>query len=81
MNDKQKKVLIAVAVIVLAMLLYPPYIQQIGGANSIATTSGYAFIFELPFRSTIHIATLLIQWVGILIVGGIAFFMVKDYSS
>lgn len=78
MNDKQKKALMAVAIVVLAMLIYPPYIQQIGGAMSTATTSGYAFIFELPFRATIHISTLIIQWVGVLIVGGISFLMVKD---
>lgn len=81
MNEKQKKVLITIAVVVLAMLIYPPYIQQIGGASSTATISGYAFIFELPFWATIHVSTLLIQWVGVLIVGGIAFLIVKDQAS
>jgi len=80
-NEKQKKVLITIAVVVMAMLIYPPYIEQLGGATSTATTSGYAFIFELPFRATIHAPTLLIQWVGVLIVGGIAFLMLTDQTS
>ena len=77
MNEKQKKVLITIAVVVLAMLIYPPYIEQLGRT----TISGYAFIFELPFRATISASTLLIQWLGVLIVGGITFLLVKDQAS
>lgn len=79
MNNMQKKLLIAVGIIVLGMLLYPPYrVYGVGDyANSLRDT-GYALIFELPFRATVDIGTLLVQWVGVLIVGGIAFFLLKS---
>lgn len=73
MNSKQKSILIIVAIVVLAMLIYPPYIQQIGGY----TWSGYALIFNLPSMSVVNTTTLLIQWVGVLIAGGIAYVLVK----
>lgn len=58
MNDMQKKVLIAVGVIVLGMLLYPPYrVYGFGHtANSLMDT-GYALIFELPDRATVDVGT------------------------
>lgn len=77
-NDIQKKILIAVGVMVLGMLLYPPYRVYGYGytANSLMET-GYALIFELPDRAIVNVGTLLVQWVGVLIVGGIAFFLLK----
>ena len=78
MNAKQKKILIAVAAIVLAMLLYPP-LQEIrhGGAVS---RMGYGWIFDwAPHQdATVDIGLLITQWVGVLIVGRIAYFMMKD---
>lgn len=40
--------------------------------------SGYAFLLDLPNRATVDIGTLLVQWVGVLIVGAIAFFLLKE---
>ncbi len=40
--------------------------------------SGYAFLFELPDRATVDVTTLIVQWLGVLIVGAIAFFLLKD---
>jgi hypothetical protein len=79
MNDRQRKTLIAVGAIVLGMLLFPPYRVYGGGSHSnTVIKTGYAFIFELPARATVDVATLLVQWVGVLIVGAIAFFLQRE---
>ena len=74
MNDMQRKTLIAVAVVVLGMLLYPPY----QGAGYSSSLTGYSWLFSLPYKATVDVATLLTQWVGVLIVGGIAFLTLKS---
>lgn len=79
MNETQRKVLIGAGAIVLAMLIYPPYRIYGYGLNSNAVEqSGYAFLFALPDRATVDVTTLLVQWVGVLIVSAIAFFLLKD---
>jgi hypothetical protein len=79
MNEIQRKILIGVGAIVFVMLIYPPYRVYGYGANSnTIIKSGYALLFELPDRATVDVTTLLIQWVGVLIVGAIAFFLMKD---
>lgn len=79
MNEVQRKVLIAVGAIVLAMLLYPPYQIHGFGLNSGAIiASGYALLFDLPTRATVDVSTLIAQWFGVLIVGGIAFALLKN---
>lgn len=79
MKEAQRIVLIGVAAVILAMLLYPPYRLYGYGSNSNSLQdSGYAFLFDLPFRASVDVPTLLIQWVGILTVGAIAFFLQKD---
>jgi hypothetical protein len=75
MNEIQRKVLMGVGVIVLFMLIYPPY--QIYRFKSLID-SGYAFLFDLPHTAIVDVTTLLIQWVGVLIVGAIVFFSLKD---
>ena len=76
MNEKQKHVLIAVAAIIALMLLYPPF-QMSLGTNKIYQT-GYDWLFDLPQPAVVDIGTLGLQWVGVLIVGGIIFFVLKD---
>lgn len=79
LNKNQRKVLIVVGIIVLAMLIYPPYrIYGFGVNSSAILESGYAFLFDMPKRATVAVTTLLVQWIGILIVGAIAFFMLKN---
>lgn len=78
MNEIQRKLLIAIGAVVLCMLLYPPYrVYGSGSDSSSIYYAGYAWIFDLPFRATVDIATLVIQWLGVSIVGGIAFFILK----
>jgi len=79
MNETQKRILICVGATILAMLIYPPYrIYGFGRNSNTVIQSGYTFLFELPNRATVDATTLLIQWVGILIVGAIAFFLLKS---
>lgn len=74
MNANQKKVLVAFAVVFVAMLIYPPYEQAWGKVN----WYGYSFIWDLDMREKVYLPTLLIQWVVAVVVGGVAFFLVKD---
>jgi hypothetical protein len=79
LNETQRKVLIGVGAIVLAMLIYPPYrIYGYGGNSNAVMQSGYAFLFELPDRATLDVAALIVQWVGVLIVCAFAFLLLKD---
>lgn len=72
MNESQRKILIGVAVIVGLMLLYPPY--QIGQWEG-----AYSWIFKSPSSySRLNVGQLLTQWLGVAIVGAIAFFLAKS---
>ena len=81
MNNKQKKVLMAVIAVVVAMLLFPPF--HFIAATGIKLNKGYNFLFSPPTLSngiqcSVDVGMLLTQWLVVLIVGGIAFFMLKD---
>jgi hypothetical protein len=75
-NEKQNYVLIAVAAIILAMLLYSPF-QYLEGDGRVSG-AGYNLLWDAPSNATVDIATLITQWVGVLIIGGIAFLVLKD---
>jgi hypothetical protein len=71
MNDRQRKILIAVAALVGIMLIYPPF--QVLGRGL-----GYSWIFSPPhYAATINTGQLFIQWVAVAFIGGIAFFLSK----
>lgn len=82
MNEEQKKVLIAVVAAIGLMLLYPPFHARL--PNGVTKNLGYSWIFEPPMggawgsAGTVDVAMLFTQWVGVLIVGAIAFFLFKD---
>ena len=80
MNERKRMILVAVGVIIALMLLFPPYII-VAGAPVRAIESGYALIFDLPRRATVDLGMLLVQWLGVVVVGGIAFFLSKDRGS
>lgn len=77
MNERQKKVLIVVAVIVFGLLLYPPRQNSLGGY---AHTT-YGLIWDASLLSTVDAGLLITQWIGVLIVGGIAYLLFKDTSK
>jgi len=80
MNERQRVILSIVGAIIALMLLFPPYIV-VAGAPVRAIESGYALIFNLPQRATVDLGMLLVQWLGVVVVGGIAFFLSKDRGS
>ena len=83
MNHRQKVTLRVMAAVVALMTLFPPW-QAIADHRVIAT--GYAFLFDLPARSSslaanVAAMTLAAQIVGVLIVGGLIFLSFKDDSN
>jgi hypothetical protein len=76
MNDKQKEVMGVVALIVVGMLVYPPYYYEFGVGGSRMAQFGYNWIIHVG--GSLDAATLFMQWIGVLIAGGIAFFILKD---
>ncbi|MBU6392239.1 MAG: hypothetical protein KGQ83_08375, partial [Planctomycetes bacterium] len=85
MNKKQKYVLIIVSVVIFLMFLYPPFYAT----DTRETVSmGYHIIYPPPALnlkglvpysvSMINISTLLTQWLGVLIIGGITWLLVRD---
>lgn len=82
MNEKQKKLLIAILAVVAGMLIFPPFHIKFPGGT--VRNLGYGLILDPPHlgyvtgAGTVNIGLLITQWVGVLIVGGIAFFLFKD---
>ena len=75
MNEMQKKILIAVALIIFAMLIYVPFEIQTYAGNVFRT--GYGFIFDLPTSAQVSVGTLFAQWFGVIAIGGILFLLAK----
>ena len=74
MKTPQKLVVTVIGIAALLLMLYPPF--YIRGANGVATNLGYHFLLDPPRRgeivALIHVPTLLVQFVGLLLVGGAA---------
>jgi TPR repeat protein len=79
MNKNQRITLITIAVGIVAAFLFPPYAFFVDGNRAIKT--GHAFIANIPSRASVHIIFLLIEWLGILLLGGIAYFLFKDEAN
>jgi hypothetical protein len=82
MNERQRWIIIAMITVVVAMLLFPPF--HFRGTSGVVFNLGYSFLFSPPhFGSgssavgTVDIGMLLTQWVGVGIVGGLAFFVAR----
>jgi hypothetical protein len=78
MNHTQKNILVAVIVTILLMLAFPPF--QIAARNGIVYNKGYHWIFSPPFngRATVNVLMLIAQWIGVLLIGGLAFYLSKN---
>jgi hypothetical protein len=84
MNKKQRAVLIAITVVIVGMLLYPPFHWR--GPKGQVGSAGYSWIFDPPpdglgILATVDLGLLVIQWLGVLIVGGITWIILKDRFS
>ena len=77
MNGRQRRVLQILAVILVAMILFPPVRTGYG----YFTDESYAFIFALPFRSSVNVGLLLVQWLFAGAVGGIAFILAREAKN
>ena len=79
MNKHQKQVLVLCAAVLLAMLLFPPFQVQVRGT---AFNMGYHYIAEPPRRGSIPASVnaqmLLVQWVGVALLGAVAVLLLKD---
>jgi len=79
MNDNQKKVIAVTAGLVVLMLLFPPFHHYY--QNGVEVNMGYAFLLNPPSRGyisgSVNILQLLIQWVGVGVVGGLIYFLLK----
>jgi len=65
MHKTQRSILVLIPLVIVAMFIYPPFID-----------CGYHFITS-GGKCQINVTLLLIQWIVVLIVGVIAFFIAK----
>lgn len=72
-NDKQRKILIAIACVIGLMLMWPPAIRGISG-------QGFMWIFSVNDGNKINVEQLFIQWLGVLIIGAISLFLSHDHK-
>jgi hypothetical protein len=82
-NRRQKVILSTIIAIITFTLLFPPF--HFSGMNGIVVNTGYGFLLTPPLNSStstyfssVNIGMLLTQWFGVLIIGGIAFFLNKN---
>lgn len=79
MNQKQTVVLCVIMFIIAVMLIYPPYHKV---TETYIAHLGWGFIFTphntLDSIYSINYGLLITQWIGILIIGSIAFYVLKD---
>ena len=80
MNKNQKKILIIVSVVLFLMLLVPPWQVKRSG---MVLGQCYSFIFISPGfgRHSINIGMLFMQYLFVLTIGGIFYFVLKDKNG
>lgn len=81
MNKNQKTVAVIVSLFLLAMLFYPPFAIYRSGAKF---SIGWHFIGDRAPRNSgasIDVSTLFIEYLIVLTIGGIVFFIFKDVKK
>jgi len=83
MNTNQKYVLALATIIMVLMLLYPPFQNVTGQYGTI--NNGYHFITYLPtgkgvMPATVNIGLLIMQWIVLGAVAFVAYLLLKDKS-
>lgn len=72
MNNKQQKIAKACAWAMALMLLFPPTVSGV-------VSSGFNFIFNLGGSySRMDVPQLMTQWLGVILIGGILFYLAKE---
>lgn len=79
MNTKQRRILVAAAIVIVAMLLYPPFnlVGRFDPAYAHARFV-YGWLFEPPYDAHVNVELLLTQWLAVGIVAGIAWVLSRD---
>ena len=73
MNEQQKKVLlISLSLFLLSIIYVPEMVMN----KTIAISHGWNFIWDLSFE--INLKVLLIEWIGIAVIGGGLFYYFKQ---
>lgn len=66
----------------LIALVFPPFVVHL--SNGAAINKGYGFLFDPPqhgfLSATVNVATLFAEWVGIAILGGVGWVLLKGVS-
>ncbi len=79
MNIRQRQVLIAVAIIVAVMLLFPPYHVFHQSARALVGSKLlWGWLFSLPRGSQVEVGLLFAQWAAVSVIGTIAYFLFSD---
>jgi len=73
MNEQQKKVLLVSLSLFLLSIIYVPEMVM---NKTIAISHGWNFIWDLSFE--INLKVLLIEWIGIAVIGGGLFYYFKQ---
>lgn len=78
MNKNQKIAIVVIGIVLLGILVYPPFflVNQRGTFNV-----GFGFIFDPPVQyATINIGQLIVQEIIVGIIGGLVYFLLKEKS-
>ncbi len=77
MNSKQRTAIIIAGIVMILMLLFPPF--QLHWGPGRVFNKGYGFLFAPPdHRGTVDVSLLLIQWLLVVVLGLGAVFLFKD---
>lgn len=72
MSEVRRIILLAMAACVALMLMFPPYAEA-----RLPVFSGFHLITDPPRDAEIMLGQLLVQWVGVMLVGGLLWFAVE----
>jgi len=80
MNNNQRKLLVAVGVVFIVMLAFPPFTATVKGST---ISGGYSFIFMKPgerYSALYHIDVLLlfVQWLFVAAIGFVGWNLLKE---
>ena len=84
MNTTQRYVLIIAIIIIVLMGIYPPFYFRT--YNGVLLNLGYGFVLNPPkvgdgFAGSVNVQLLMVQWLGVVIVAGIAALLTKTRSE
>jgi len=87
-NKKQKIVLVIMVIVISAMCVYPPFVTVLSSSRGSMSNVGYSFIWDKPIvfetsnknigKTYIDASRLLVQFIPILLIGGVSIFLLKE---